>query len=85
MSDIHDMMTPAEFQKSMAYRQQVRDEYETEMTYESITREIERLRQREGQLITQCDQLRMMNEKLRNILEIYLQADNRARNLMNGL
>ena len=50
-----------------------------------VREEIERLRKRAAELEDRCEQLRLMNARLRDVLEIYLHADNRARRMMNSL
>ena len=52
---------------------------------EYVADEIERLRKREAELEDRCEQLRLMNDRLREALGIYLDADNRARRMLDGL
>ena len=52
---------------------------------EYVMDEIERLRKREAELEDRCEQLRLMNDRLREALGIYLNADNRARRMLDGL
>jgi flagellar biosynthesis/type III secretory pathway chaperone len=63
-----------------------RDEpMEMEWTSETVREEITRLRERAAELEVKCQRLTVMNDRLRDILEIYLHADNRARRMVDSL
>ena len=57
----------------------------SEWTSDTVREEIMRLTKRAVELEDRCEQLRLMNDRLREALGIYLDADNRARRMLDGL
>jgi hypothetical protein len=57
----------------------------SEWTSETVREEITRLRERVTELEARCARLQGMNDQLRDALALYLDADNRARRLLDAL